>query len=167
MTKRFAVIILIFLAAQFGYAQKSKNYFSHLPPRHRQVLKKWLANQTGLRPATEKDASQENLKLARRDDGKFQPFYAAGDFNQDGKEDFAVLLKVKDANDSAVAVFNAPFNLSKPAYFEQGFGEIRTLYIEFNKDVKMLYLTEYESHGSYLQPKGKTYVRKDPLEDSQ
>jgi len=167
MTKCFILIILFFLATQVGYAQKSEDYYSHLQSQHQQVLKKWLGKQTWLRPAIEKDASQEDLKAWRRDNKNFQPYYAVGDFNQDSKEDFAILLKVKGKDDSAIAVFNAPFNVSKPAYFEKGYGAVGLFYIEYNEELKLLYMTAYETHGFYLKPKGKTYIAYDADEDSQ
>jgi hypothetical protein len=163
--KYFLIVAFLLLATQVIIAQDSTDYYAHLQSEHREVLKKWLAKKTWLRPAIEKDASKDDLAAQRRNDKSFFPYYVVGDFNQDGKKDFAVLLKSLNKDDAAIAVFNAPFKSSKPAYFdrfEKGYRGIGTLYIEYEEDVKMLYMSAYETHGFYLKPKGKKYVAYDP-----
>ncbi|MDQ4120422.1 MAG: FG-GAP repeat protein [Acidobacteriota bacterium] len=161
----FPVALFLLLATQINFAQDSTNYYAHLQPEHREALKIWLADKTGLRPAVESDASKSDLEVWKRDNQNFFPYYAAGDFNQDGKEDFAVFLKVeKTADDGAVVIFNAPFKNSKPAYFKRGF-QVHDFYIEYSKEAKMLYLTKYETHGVYFKAKGRKYVEYDPHND--
>lgn len=151
----FAALFAL-LAGQIAYSQ---DFYSQFKPKHKKVLEKWLTGKTRLRPAVENDASKEDLEAWRRTNTSFYPYYAVGDFNQDGKEDFAVLLKAEGVDDEgAIAVFNAPFSNSKPVYFEQGFG-VKQFYIEYYREEKMLYLTAYETHGFYLKPKGKTYAK--------
>ena len=164
MTGYFVLFILLVASLQTSFAQVSKNNYSHLQDKHKEVLKRWLSKNTSFRLAEDNDASKDDLDAWRRDDKNFQPYYAVGDFNQDGKEDFAVLLKDKGKNDAAILVFNSTVNSLKSAFFKKGYGEIETLYIKFDAEVRMLYLTAYETHGFYLKPKGKTYIEFDPLD---
>jgi hypothetical protein len=153
------IVSLILLTTQVNSAQNSADYYTHLKSEHREVLKKWLAKKTWLRPAIESDASKDDLEAWKRENKSFFPYYVVGDFNQDGKEDFAMILKVIKAEDEGViVVFNAPFSSSKPAYFNRGFG-VEQYYIEYMEDVKQLYFTKYETHGFYLKAKGGKYVR--------
>jgi hypothetical protein len=157
----FGVFIFAF-AVQFISAQNQKDYYAHLKSEHKKVLQQWLEKSAGMRPAVVEDASQLELKAWREHDKNFFPYYVAGDFNKDGKEDFAVILKVINTKDQgALVVFNAPFINSTPAYFKRGFG-VRLYYLEYMKDEKMLYFTEYETHGFFLKPKGGKYVEYEP-----
>jgi hypothetical protein len=161
----FLIVLFLLLATQVNFAQESTDYYAHLRPEHRGVLKKWLDKKTYLRPAIEADSSKDDLEVWRRENKIFFPYYAFGDFNQDGKEDFAVFLKVKNTEDNgAIAIFNAPFENSKPAYFKPGF-QVKAFYLEYVKDEKMLYLTKYETHGIYFKAKGRKYVEYDPHND--
>src|SRR5262249_19711559 len=146
--------------------------FSHIRPEHRTVLARWLKNQPGLRLATETDCTdKESLEGYRKDWGKgFHPYYSIGDFNRDGKEDFAVLLidlKKEEDHGFAIAIFNAPFDgKTDPNYFERGYIDIGRCYIGFNQIVKRrLYLGMFESdfYCVTFYPKGSGYVFKDCL----
>lgn len=158
--KSLIIIITIIIFSSFIYSQEIKT-------EYKSVLKIWLDKNPNLILPNETDASQEDLKAWRKSNKDFQPFYAVGDFNQDGKEDFAVLLKIKGKDDTAIAIFNAPFTKSKPAYFKKGFGNIATLYIEYNNDVKMIYMTVYETEGFYLKSKKNGYVVVDVFDETQ
>lgn len=162
---RLIVIVMILIpvvAIPAQTAQNKREYFSHLKPEHQEVMKKWLLKRPGLRPAIEEDASRDDLSAWRADNRDFFPYYSVGDFNRDGKVDFAVMLKIISADDdSVIAVFNAPFRASKPAYFRGGFG-LAQYYLEYQKEVNMLYVTAYETHGFYLKPKGQKYIELDP-----
>ena len=80
------------------------DYYAHLKPKHREILREWLKTKTYLRPAVEelddymvqvKDESifEDNLKFLRETIGESSyQYYAVGDMNQDGRVDFAVLL---------------------------------------------------------------------------
>ena len=146
------------------------DYYAHLKPQHRTVLRAWLRNRPYLRPATEEEDSvfKNDLKSIRQGIGKdANQYYSVGDFNRDGKEDFAVLLadrrNVEDG--FALAVFNGPFHKKQyPAYYEEKFDSISNTYLVFNGVVKNhLFLGVFESdwYCMTLIPKGRRYSYKD------
>lgn len=101
----------------------------------------------------------------RRDLGKnIHPYYSIGDFNGDGRKDFAVLLIVKGKDEAALAVFNAPFRKAAPAYFERKFEKMGNMYIAYNyMEKNRLYLGVFESdyYCMTLIPKGRKYTYED------
>lgn len=170
--------------------KKDVDYFAHFKPKHREVLREWLKSKTYLRPAVEeihngmfqeknyrdKENYQKNfegnMKMLREAVGeKGYQYYSVGDMNNDGKEDFAVLLvdARKKWNDDpdyfALAIFNAPFKKSqRPSYYEEGLHGIGNSYIAFDKIIeKYLFLGKFESdvYCATYYPKGKTYYFKD------
>ena len=108
---------------------------AHLRPAHRATVRRWLASRPQWRLAVESDVSDPSfLSAARTDHGpRFQPFYAVGDFNRDGREDFAVVLarrNVRRGRDYAVAIFNAPVRAgARPAFFADGFQQNDMLFV--------------------------------------
>lgn len=89
-----------------------KGNFTHMDPKYATVLKEWLKDNSSWEPALRKDAEAVNPGE------KNHPFYIAGDFNKDGKEDFMVgLAKTKNRKKHAFIIFNAPFTSKKPAFF--------------------------------------------------
>jgi hypothetical protein len=124
---------------------KAFDYFAHLKPEYREVLREWLKFKTYLRPAVEeidngmfqeknyrdkenlKKNFEGNMRMLRESVGEngYQ-YYSVGDMNHDGKVDFAVLLVDSSSKDTdefddfALAIFNAPFKKGQsPAYFEK------------------------------------------------
>lgn len=85
---------------------------SHLRPAHKVIVERWLKLRPDLRLATEADnKNKEGLAGTRQDRGpNYHPYYAAGDFNGDGKEDFAVVLVKKKTSQwpYVFAIFNGP-----------------------------------------------------------
>lgn len=164
--------------------KKETDYFAHLKPEHREILRAWLKTKTYLRPAVEevdnsmffekyKEYFDENMRFLRETVGKdgYQ-YYAVGDMNRDGKKDFAVLLvdsrkpvKERGFEDFALAIFNAPFRKGqRPNYFEEGLGGITNSYIVYDQMVKnRLFLGKFESdyYCATYYPKGRTYFFKD------
>lgn len=159
--------------------KKVANYFAHLKPEHTEVLQEWLKSKTFLRPAVEeidnsmfqekyKDSFEGNMRFLRETVGEngYQ-YYSKGDFNKDGKEDFAVLLvdnredKETETDKFALAIFNAPFKKGQsPNYFEENLYGITNSYIVYDKIMeKHLYLGKLESdvYCATYYPKGKTY----------
>ena len=171
--KRALLLILITSAAAAGAAGAAGRGgdLSHLRPRHRAVLGRWLAGRGWLRPAAEADCHDRvNLALMRRSLGRAaHPYYSVADFNRDGHEDFAVVLLVRGKEEAALAIFNGPFGrAAAPAYFERGFQQHPRMYIAYDYTVERhLFLGVYE--GDYycltLIPKGRTYADEDCLAD--
>lgn len=137
--------------------------------QHREVLNQWLKTKPALRLATERDcANKEGLAATRQENGKnYQPYYAVGDFNRDGREDFAVAL-VNDAKRSrrfAVAIFNGPFTAgraSAPNFFTDGtdLSDGGLMWLSGNR----LLAGVFQSDDCVrLLPRGRTYVMKSCL----
>jgi len=161
------------------YMQNSKgapyvkiNLPAYLRPEHKAVLERWLKEKLHLRLATEADCTDgEYLDMLRKDWGKdFNPHYSIGDFNRDGKDDFAVLLvdmKKGQEQGFAIAIFNAPFaNKKAPNYFEDGYLDLGRCYIVYNQMAKRrLYLGMFESdfYCVTFYPKGLGYYFRDCL----
>jgi hypothetical protein len=142
----------------------------YLRPEHKPVLERWLKEKRYLRLATESDLTdKEDLGIWRKDWGKdFNPYYSIGDFNRDGKNDFAVLLiDLKNAQEHkfAIAIFNAPFaNKKGPNYFEDGYIDLGRCYIVYNQMAKRrLYLgvSESDFYCVTFYPKGPRYYFRD------
>lgn len=132
--------------------------------QHWAVLKRWLSSKSSFRLATEKDWKDSGLGLegqleyAKDVWGKdWHPYYAVGDFNRDGKEDFAVaLISLRRSKPQlAVAVFNAPLDINnEPVFFDESFLITDWLYFRTGDD---LLVGPFESEGGMLQPRGKGY----------
>jgi hypothetical protein len=93
--KRSALSLLCILIIQLcAVAQKS---VSDLPPAHASVLQEFLTSNPGLDFLSERNINYDYVKYMREHMGaRFTPFYQRGDFNQDGRQDFAMIL-LKDA----------------------------------------------------------------------
>lgn len=136
---------------------------SYIRPQHRVVLQEWLTTRSHLRIAKEQDCRncEYGLNKMRRQNPDFLPYYAVGDFNDDGNQDFAAAFidKRKSANNFVVAVFNGSFDTGKngSAFFREGldlsgggiffFGEPKLYIGAFNSD-----------SGLNLIPRGKEYA---------
>ena len=173
---------------------KTVDYFVHIKPEHREVLREWLKSKSILRPAVEeidngmfqeknyqdkenfKKNFEGNMKMLRETVGEngYQ-YYSVGDMNHDGKVDFAVLLVDSSSKDTdefpdfALAIFNAPFKKGQsPAYFEKNLNGVTNSYIVYDlMTEKHLYLGKFESDvlcATYY-PKGKTYYFKDCMDE--
>ncbi len=144
----------------------------YLRAPHRAVLQQWLAGKPGLRLATEKDClNKEGLKATRQENGQnYQPYYAVGDFNRDGQEDFAVALinPGKRSRRFGIAIFNGPFNLrnprraSVPPFFteEIDLSDGGLVSLSGNRLVAGVFQTD---NCVWLRPSGRTYVMKNCL----
>ena len=121
--KSFVEIVILLLIAVCwpGTANAQReDTASYLRPEHREIVEHWLARRPGLRLATDGDTNQDGLAQTRKEKGKnYHPYYAVGDFNGDGKEDFAVAFKKKRKSKLpfTVAIFNGPLaGNSVPAF---------------------------------------------------
>lgn len=146
--------------------------FKQMSPAHALVLKRWLRQQrNNMRPLRQDENSASSQKYFRQDHPNDDPFYAVGDFNSNGIEDFAVILTYFAPDISpetkrplnALAVFEmSPANkvsmTPKAAYFSD---QIDSLFIISGKGKDYLAISSYPSDdGFYLVPKGNIYKTK-------
>jgi hypothetical protein len=151
-------------------AQPKDASMSHLQARHREVMKGWLARKPNLRLANIADCTdKEGLAATREHFGKnHHPYYTAGDFNKDKREDFAVVLidKLAKKKDSsfAIAIFNGPLSKdSVPAFFLEG---ADMSYSGLLASGYGILAGPFQSDDCViLSPRGKRYVMKDCLEE--
>lgn len=136
--------------------------FEHIQKEHAAVLKKYLKTKSDLYPAIEADYDRANPKLVeiRKENQRNHPYYVVDDFNGDGQEDFAVILKSKTAkNTFRSAVFNGPLdrNDGTPAF--SGASDRRFVFqLGDSPDMPPLYIGSYASDdGFILQASGKGY----------
>jgi hypothetical protein len=140
-----------------------------LRPQHRGTLERWLEGKLMLKLATESDCrNREGLKASRQEYGRnYQPYYAVGDFNRDGQQDFAVALvnQQKRSRIFAIAIFNGPFNqrrLNSPAFFAEGIdlSEGGLVILSGNRLVAGVFQSD---DCVVLRPRGRAYVMKSCL----
>lgn len=101
---------------------------------HRPAVRGFLKAKPHLRVATFADADEHGKEvLSEVNDGNYgegknsSPFYAVGDFNHDGREDFAIaFVNTRSPKVFPVAIFNGPFRGRRsfqPAFYnEKRFG---------------------------------------------
>jgi hypothetical protein len=135
----------------------------------RGALERWLQSQPKLRLAIEKDCRNADGLAASRVEygGDYQPYYAVGDFNRDGQQDFAVALinGQKRSRRFAIAIFNGPFNQRRPGvptFFADGIdlSEGGLVVLSGNRLVAGMFQSD---NCVTLQPRGKSYVMKSCL----
>ncbi|HJU53952.1 MAG TPA: hypothetical protein VJ715_05250 [Pyrinomonadaceae bacterium] len=107
---------------------------SFIRPAHRAALRGFLKAKPHLRVATFADADEHGKSvLGGVNGGEYgegknnSPFYAVGDFNHDGREDFAIaFVNTRSPKEFPVAIFNGPFRSKRsfqPAFYnEKRFG---------------------------------------------
>lgn len=129
LNKTMGCLLLLLIAAG-GVGAQRKELPAYFSKQHREVLQKWLAKNPHLRVASEKDCGRCENEIANQrkvSGANYHPYYTVGDFNGDGKEDFAVALietkvvkRKRVFQKFAVAVFNAPFSRGKatPAFYK-------------------------------------------------
>lgn len=118
--QRIIGCVLFILIASAGIKAQQAEVPDYFSAEHRAVMKKWLAKNPKFLVAADKDCGQCANEIAnqRRMSGDdYHPYYVVGDFNGDGKKDFAVALTELEADDEGraeqkfmVLVFNAPFS---------------------------------------------------------
>jgi len=141
---------------------------------HQNAVGVWLNTNPGFRIALESDCRtcEEDIQMIRRGMGgawkpvpDYTPYYAVGDFNSDGENDFAiVVIKTKPKGQSfKILVFNGPFpdsSNSKPAFVSE-FMDLSREGLFFGpprpKPYRLL-VGAFESEGILLVPKGQGYV---------
>jgi hypothetical protein len=169
-------IVLMFAPLAFSVllAIASTQREPTLQQAHHKIIKNWLKSHPGYRLATEQDCGDcmEQIQSIRRGMGgpwkpvsNYSPYYMVGDFNGDGKKDFAVAVIIPSHTPKKfiLLIFNGPFNKSEaqnPVFIsepldlmEQGlfYGPPRP------KPFRLL-VGGFESEGTKLVPKGKGYA---------
>jgi len=137
------------------------------------VLKSWLAHHAEYRLATDEDCDcADDIKKMKAGSGgvwkpvpDYHPYTAAGDFNDDGVEDFAVVVvdHSKQEKNFALVVFNGPFESEtiSPAFLKSGLDLKHTglFYGPPRPKPYRLLLGGFESDsGSLLIPRGHGYM---------
>lgn len=106
-------------------AQESADIPSFIRPEHRPTVRALLRTRPYLRVATYADV-EDKESIDRLNDGfgeNKSPYYAVGDFNGDGRKDFAVaFVNTRRPKNFAVAIFNGPFSrgrAARPAFYDE------------------------------------------------
>ena len=150
-------------------AQQAESGAAHMRPEHQRILESWLRGQrTRWRVAEEADnENAEGLAATRSARSEpYHPYYAAGDFNADGQEDFAVALIHPRRRELKfeLAVFNGPFRSDgrriAPAFFVSGL-DLRRGGLIFGAPASpsdQLVVGVFESDDCYiLRPRRRSY----------
>ena len=116
-----------------GGAWHFHRYPAYLRPVDRVIVVRWLLRHPGYRLARPADCGDCEAQIRELRDGReapessipdFTPYYARGDFNQDGKTDLAVAVIDEAAQDSRfnVLIFNGPLEAinSRPVFASEG-----------------------------------------------
>lgn len=170
MIRRIVLISCCLTVATFCIAVKPAwsqiTSTADLRAPHRAIVERWLQRKPALRLATEKDCkNKEGLEASRQEYGRdYQPYYAVGDFNHDGQQDFAVALvnQQKPSQRFAIAIFNGPFNQKQtnlPAFFADGIDLVDggLVVLSGNRLVAGVFQSD---DCVVLRPRGKTYLMK-------
>jgi len=158
--------VAILTVANLAFGSQPQRISYNLTVQQRNVLQSWLSKQPRLRLATDADCEcPEDITLMRngyngiaaavRD---YHPYQVSGDFNGDGRDDFAVVV-VEDgkADSSALVVFNGPLTSAAPSFLKPlgrmvGDG----LFFYARKNARLV-VGRFESEGVLLEPRGKSY----------
>ena len=159
MIRKLAVFVLVLGSNALALAADTLP--TYISSKHREVLQNWLNAHAEFRLALDADCSCENdIEKMRLGSGgpwkpqpNFHPFYVAGDFDSDGREDFAVVLL--KGSDRFVAVFNnderQPAYLGSSGFASLFFGPPRP------KPYRLL-LGNFWSEGVSFKPAGSGYI---------
>lgn len=150
------------LGSTAAIAQDTTNY---IPSKQRAVLGQWLKQNPTLRVATDADCQcADDVAEIRKGSGgvwkanpNYHPYYASGDFNSDGEQDFAVVL-IDGAAKLHLVIFNGPIYIGiAPAY--QSTKYVGPLFFGAPRPKPYrLVVGDFGSEGGLFKPKGKSYV---------
>ncbi|MGQ0761968.1 MAG: hypothetical protein ACT4OT_08130 [Acidobacteriota bacterium] len=166
-----AFAALLVVAGRFD--AQPRDFPAYIKPNHTEVIKRWLASsprRASLRVATDRDCrNKEGLAVERQENRSYQPYYAVGDFNHDGRDDFAVAFvnDRKRQSNFSFAVFNGPFpGTGVAAYFNQD-SDLSEMGFSWQQGQQnFLLLGEFQSDFCVIfKPRGKSYRAQDCLGD--
>jgi hypothetical protein len=160
------VLVLCFVSALAVGARTSQGGLpSFIRAEHREVVQNFLKLKSYLRVATFADVKNKD-GLATIDNSYSEsksPYYAVGDFNRDGREDFAIaLVNTRKPEGFAVAVFNGPFRAGKgsvPAYYDEtkfGTDDFLIALVDGKNNQLQIGIAS-DMHTVLLKPRGKRY----------
>ena len=167
----FSLSLLISLPLT-SVAQKS---VAQLLPAHAAALQQFLSKHPDLDFMSENDCDREVLKDMRKHFGaRFMPYYRVGDFNHDGRQDFALLL-VKDAPpkedpdlaeshrfqyEITIVVFNGIRGRGYKAAFVRNTSAPLVSFLAMSQERRSkLYFAIYETDdGFVMTPAGQGYI---------
>jgi hypothetical protein len=160
--KRIFFVLLLLLMPIVVLAQRSVSEYT---PAQRAALQSFISRNPSYQFIPETWFDEETLSAARNEWGfgrNFKPYYQTGDFNRDGKRDFAViLLSGRNADDqnrgTYVVVFNGVRgNTYRVAHIERE--EFSTaLFINTSRNRLHVGIMETDSVGCFV-PAGRGYI---------
>lgn len=168
------LVLLASLGSALSVTAESADLPSYMKAEHSRIAKRWLSERKQYRVATDEDCRcEETIGLQRRGYGEawkpnpdFHPYYVVGDFNLDGKQDFAVGIIGKHSGEFSILIFHGPFteNASyKPAHFggayPLGYG---MFYGPPRPAPYSLLVGPFEAEGVILKSTAKGYVETFP-----
>jgi hypothetical protein len=174
------LILLLLLSSLNVAAQKS---VSQLAPAHASALQQFLSEHSDLDFLSERDCDREALKGMREHFGaRFMPFYRVGDFNYDGRQDFALVLAKdtppKEDPDLAdthrfqyevtVVVFNGLRRGGYKAVFIKNTTAPLVCFLAMSQEKRSkLYFAIYETDAGFvITPAGQGYIAEALSEDN-
>lgn len=165
--------LFLLLTALPTLVRGQRDSASHLRAEHRVVVEEWFKLRSDLRLALIADnANSEGLAATRKERGRnYHPYYAVGDFNGDGREDFAVALVKKKRSEwpFLFAIFNGPSaKATKPSFIIDA--DLRDGGIMYNpqaraRDGRLLFGTFQSDNCVIVRPRGRTYLTRACLDD--
>lgn len=163
----FLTVAMLFVTVKPASSQIAST--AHLGALHRATVERWLQGKPALRLAIEKDCQNKaGLEASRQEYGRdYQPYFAVGDFNRDGQQDFAVALinSQKNPRRFAIAIFNGPFTQTRPtlpAFFAEGI-DLSEGGLVVLAEHRLLAGVFQSDDCVVLRPRGRTYVMRSCL----
>jgi hypothetical protein len=140
-----------------------------LPPNHKVAVDRWLALNTSFRVAMLSDCMcQGDLPAIYKQFDNRHPYYARGDFNADGVEDFAVVVVDRDVKpntpypnyfNASLLLFGGPITgKSNPAFMARAIGTPPGAQLFQSTDASSLMVGKWESSGALLVHKSGGYT---------
>ena len=166
---RYASLLLAVTSPLPAFGQSE----SYLRPEHKVIVEEWLKVRPDLRLATDADnINKDGLAVTRKERGKnYHPYYAVGEFNGDGKEDFAVAFvkKRKSKWPFVFAIFNGPLTKgAKPSYSlddaDLADGGIMYSAKGSVRQGRLLFGTFESDNCVIVRPRGRSYVTRNCLD---
>lgn len=171
-----AIVILFAVTLCLAVGVNGQRTVSELKPAHAVALQKFLSTHKGLGFLQEYAIEDETLADMRKYFGRgFKPYYVTGDFNRDGRSDFAMILSRegtpkfateeeaearKEDRNLALIVWNGTRKGFVFAHAEEIEAPL-TCMIQMSQEKKpKLYFGVYESDADTfaLAPAGKGYI---------